>query len=191
MIDKYLKTIGWKRIIVMLLGNVFLGMGVSIFKFSCLGNDAFNGMLMSLAECTGIEYARFFVIFSIGLFIIEFLTGKKYIGIGTIINTFLLGYIVTLFYEIWNAALPAPDSLISRILVMLSGVVIGSMGISMYQRPDAGVSPYDSLSLILAERFQKIPYTLDRQAIKIGDGVFLKIPRPQFKRRSDYERRNC
>ena len=100
MIDKYLKTIGWKRIIVMLLGNVFLGMGVSIFKFSCLGNDAFNGMLMSLAECTGIEYARFFVIFSIGLFIIEFLTGKKYIGIGTIINTFLLGYIVTLFYEI-------------------------------------------------------------------------------------------
>ncbi len=158
MIDKYLKTIGWKRIIVMLLGNVFLGMGVSIFKFSCLGNDAFNGMLMSLAECTGIEYARFFVIFSIGLFIIEFLTGKKYIGIGTIINTFLLGYIVTFFYEIWNAALPAPDSLISKIFVMLSGVVIGSMGISMYQRPDAGVSPYDSLSLILAERFQKIPY---------------------------------
>lgn len=158
MIKQYLKRIGWKRILIMLLGNIFLGMGVSIFKFSCLGNDAFNGMLMALADCTGMPYARFFVIFSICLFIVELLTGRGFIGIGTIVNTFFLGYIVTFFYDMWLNLFQIPEMLVLQIVVMLIGVIVCSLGISMYQTPDAGVSPYDSLSLILAERFGKIPY---------------------------------
>ena len=36
---EYVKKIGMRRILIMLLGNVFLGMGVSIFKFAGLGNE--------------------------------------------------------------------------------------------------------------------------------------------------------
>ena len=39
-----------RRILIMLLGNVFLGMGVSIFKFAGLGNDAYNAMMMALSN---------------------------------------------------------------------------------------------------------------------------------------------
>ena len=118
----------------------------------------FNGMLMALAELIGIPYARFFVLFSVSLFLVELLTGRQFIGIGTIVNTFFLGYIVSAFYALWEAGIPAPDTLILRILVMLAGVVICSLGISMYQMPDVGVSPYDSLSLILSEKLERIPY---------------------------------
>ena len=46
---EYVKKIGMRRILIMLLGNVFLGMGVSIFKFAGLGNDAYNAMMMALS----------------------------------------------------------------------------------------------------------------------------------------------
>ena len=67
---EYVKKIGMRRILIMLLGNVFLGMGVSIFKFAGLGNDAYNAMMMALSDVVGIPYARFFAIFSVGLFVI-------------------------------------------------------------------------------------------------------------------------
>lgn len=167
MMEKYLKAVGLKRIFIMILGNIFLGMGVSIFKLSALGNDAFNGMLMSLAECIKISYAHFFAIFSICLFIVEFLLGKSFIGIGTIINTFFLGYIVTFFYNLWQV-FPKPETLVQQVLVMCVGVIICSLGISMYQLPDVGVSPYDSLSLIMAKRIEKMPYFWCRM---LTDGV--------------------
>ena len=36
-VGEYVKKIGMRRILIMLLGNVFLGMGVSIFKFDWSG----------------------------------------------------------------------------------------------------------------------------------------------------------
>ena len=54
MLKQYFKRIGAKRMVIMLLGNVFLGMGVSIFKLSEMGTDPFSGMVMALAEVLGI-----------------------------------------------------------------------------------------------------------------------------------------
>ena len=97
---EYVKKIGMRRILIMLLGNVFLGMGVSIFKFAGLGNDAYNAMMMALSDVVGIPYARFFAIFSVGLFVIELIAGRHFIGLGIIINTLFLGYIDTFFVTI-------------------------------------------------------------------------------------------
>ena len=97
---EYGKKIGMRRILIMLLGNVFLGMGVSIFKFAGLGNDAYNAMMMALSDVVGIPYARFCAIFSVGLFVIELIAGRHFIGLGTIINTLFLGYIDTFFVTI-------------------------------------------------------------------------------------------
>ena len=158
MLAEYLKKTGGRRIIIMILGNIFLGMGVSIFKLAGLGTDAYNGMVMALSDCVGIPYEHFFVIFSLILFVIELAAGRHFVGIGTIVNTFLLGYVVTFFYELWLRFFSAPQIFWQQVLVVCVGVIVGSFGISMYQTPDVGVSPYDSLSLILAKRFPKIPY---------------------------------
>ena len=71
-----------------------------IFKFAGLGNDAYNAMIMALSDVVGIPYARFFAIFSVGLFVIELIAGRHFIGLGTIINTLFLGYIDTFFVTI-------------------------------------------------------------------------------------------
>ena len=75
-------------------------MGVSIFKFAGLGNDAYNAMMMALSDCGRHSLCRFFAIFSVGLFVIELIAGRHFIGLGTIINTLFLGYIDTFFVTI-------------------------------------------------------------------------------------------
>jgi uncharacterized membrane protein YczE len=162
MIKNYFKKIGWKRFLVMVLGNIFLGMGISIFKFAGLGNDPFSGMVMALADVVGIAYANLLIFVNIFIFLLELAFGREFIGAGTIVNAFFLGYIVTFFYEIWLRIFALPQTLVLQIVTMLIGTVVTGFGVSMYQTPNVGVSPYDSLSIIMTKRIPKVSYFWNR-----------------------------
>ena len=75
--SEWIRKINWKYVVVMLIGNIILGLGIAIFKLSGLGNDPFSGMVMALAECVGIEYARFLILLNLGFFVIEIIWGRK------------------------------------------------------------------------------------------------------------------
>lgn len=154
----YFKNVGSKRLIVMVLGNIFLGMGISIFKFAGLGNDPFSGMAMALADVAGVQYANLLVVINLFIFILEIAFGRSFIGAGTIVNAFFLGYIVTFFYNLWTYFFALPQGLVLQIPIMLVGTIVTGFGVSMYQTPNVGASPYDSLSLIMAKRIPKISY---------------------------------
>ena len=76
MLKQYFKRIGAKRMVIMLLGNVFLGMGVSIFKLSEMGTDPFSGMVMALAEVLGIGYPVFLILVNLVLLFVEVKFGR-------------------------------------------------------------------------------------------------------------------
>lgn len=158
MIINYVKNLNWGYVAVMCIGNIFIGMGIAVFKLSGQGNAPFDGMNMALADCLGISYGSFVVLINLVLFIIQLIFGRIFIGFGTIINATLIGYIATFFYDIFIAAYGVPVNMIEQIVIMLIGVIIISLGLSMYQMPNVGVAPYDCLSLIMANRWKKIPY---------------------------------
>lgn len=159
---EWIKNINWKYVIVMCIGNIILGLGIAIFKFSGLGNDPFSGMVMALSDRAGIEYAVFLIMINTIVFIVEFILGRKLIGLGTFVNALLLGYVVTFFYNLIVSAAGEPGQLLQRILIICIGVIVTSFGVSMYQLPKQGVAPYDSMSLIMTERLKKIPYFWNR-----------------------------
>lgn len=159
---EWIKNINWKYVIVMCIGNIILGLGIAIFKFSGLGNDPFSGMVMALSDRAGIEYAVFPIMINTIVFIVEFILGRKLIGLGTFVNALLLGYVVTFFYNLIVSAAGEPGQLLQRILIVCIGVIVTSFGVSMYQLPKQGVAPYDSMSLIMTERLKKIPYFWNR-----------------------------
>lgn len=41
--SEWIRKINWKYVVVMLIGNIILGLGIAIFKLSGLGNDPFSG----------------------------------------------------------------------------------------------------------------------------------------------------
>ena len=122
----------------MIMGNVFLGMGISIFKLSGLGNDPFSGMVMALANILGFSYASFLLVINGGLFIFELAAGRRLIGIGTLVNAFLLGYIVTFLMVYGPCCFLCRTPCFRRVVTVLVGVIVTSFGVSLYQTPNAG-----------------------------------------------------
>lgn len=157
MIKTYIQKTNWYRVLLMVIGNIFLGMGVAIFKLSGLGNDPYSGMVMALSDCVHMAYANFLVLVNLLIFVIQILYGRNLIGWGTLVNALFQGYIVTLFYNIFTAV-SVPEQMWQRVVCVLIGVIVCSFGLSLYQSSDVGVSPYDGLSLIMDQRIKKLPY---------------------------------
>lgn len=167
-ISSYLQKIGARRLLMVLIGNVFAGLGIAIFRFSGLGNDPYTAMNLSVSACLGMQYANYQVIFNLFLFLIQLLFGRELIGIGTLVNALLLGYIVSFFYNAMNALIAVPSRLWIQLITVFIGVLICTFGLSLYQTANAGVAPYDSLSLITKKHLPGIPYFWHRI---LDDGI--------------------
>ena len=155
--DRIKKTFTLKRIIWMLVGNIGIGLGVTIFYFSGLGNDPFSGMNMILSERIGLSYGNFLLIVNTCLFLLELLFGKQYIQIGTLVNWIGIGYVVDVFRYLFTNYIPEPKNLFLSVLIMLSGVLVMSFSISVYQTADMGLAPFDSLAFLIRNH-TPIPY---------------------------------
>lgn len=164
MLINYFREIGSRRFIIMIIGNIFLGIGIGIFKYSGMGNDPFSAMVMALSDVVGISYPVFLIIFNLFVFVIEFAFGRHFIGAGTIVNSCLIGYVASFFYDLCGSLFGTPGALWQRLITVCVGVIVTSFGVALYQTPDVGIAPYDSLSLIMTERWPKISYFWHRMS---------------------------
>lgn len=162
-----LKELTPKRWAGMFLGNLILAVGVCILKWSGTGNDPYTGMNMALGAVIGVSYGTFLIIINCFVFLVEIIWGRKYIGAGTLVNWFLIGPIVDDLYPWIDQSFGAADTLWKQLLLAVIGVIIISLACSVYQTSDAGIAPYDSLSIIGQERLH-IPYFWCRM---ITDGI--------------------
>ena len=87
------------------------------------------------------------------------------IGLGTIINLFLLGYIVQFITWVLDTIFGAGIALTlpQQLVITVVALIILTFGLAMYQVAELGVAPYDFVALGLAERFP-IPYF----ALRVG-----------------------
>lgn len=154
----YFKKVGYKRIVMTIVGNIFIGLGIGIFRYAAMGNDPYTAMNLSLSFCVGMSYPVFQILFNLGAFVIQLIWGRELIGIGTVVNAFFLGYIVEFFFNLLQLLPMGELVLWQSVIVVCIGVVICSFGLSLYQTSDVGVAPYDALSLITQKKLPKIPY---------------------------------
>lgn len=157
----FAKKISARRIIVMLIGNLIMGLGVAIFKYSLMGNDPCNASYMAIAASVHIPYAYMAWIMNGLLFVVEIIFGRHHIGIGTFVNWFAVGPLVTLFSYVIESVFVRPESFVGRLPILVIGILVLSLSCSLYQKAEVGVSPYDSIAIIVNER-SKIPYFVCR-----------------------------
>lgn len=155
--NEYLKNTGMRRIGGMVLGNFILGIGVAVFRTSLLGNDPYSAMLMAGADRLSVAYSTLLLIANAVVFIAEILWGRHFIGIGTFVNWFLLGYVASFFIDVFAVFQIPERGIVIRLLTVAVGVLVVSLGVSLYQSADLGIAPYDSLSLIISEHCP-LPY---------------------------------
>lgn len=112
-----------KRVIMCVTGVVLSGVAVSFFKSAIFGVDPFQALMSGLDALIPIQYGTLYVIVNAVLLLFSIVFDRKKIGLGTLINLFLLGYIVQFGVDIIAAAAPHP-ALWLRIIFLAIGVFI-------------------------------------------------------------------
>lgn len=143
-------------------GVGFSGIAVSFFKSAVFGADPFQALMSGLDSVIPISYGPLYVITNAVLLMFSLAFDRTKIGLGTLINLFLLGYIVQFGVGLLSFLIPAP-SLPVRVLYLAAGVLIACLAGSMYFTADMGVSTYDAVALIITGTW------------KIGEFRFVRI----------------
>lgn len=146
-----------RRILGMAAGVVIIGIGIAVFKFSHLGNDSITALNLRLGELAGLPFSVENILMNLFLFVPQLLWGRRYIGLGTVVNSLCIGFIVTATGDVLTAAFGSADTLPVQLVWVAVGVLVVALGCSLYQTADLGVAPYDSLSLMMADRLP-VPY---------------------------------
>lgn len=150
-----------KRIIMSVLGVVICGISVGMFKFAALGIDPFQSLMSGLDAVIPINFGTLYVIVNAVLLVFALLLDRKKIGIATLINLFLLGYIVEFSQGLCEKLMP-DASIWLRIVILLVAIVILCLSSALYFTADLGVSTYDAVALVWSQRQSRIKFAVCR-----------------------------
>lgn len=133
------------------LGVLISGFSVGMFNFSAFGMDPFQVLAHGLWRYIPLGFGTFYLILNALMLIVIFLIDRHKLGLGTVINIFLLGYVVEFSSWLFDSLIPVP-TLATRTLLLAVGIVVICFGSSLYYIGDLGVSTYDAVALILSEK---------------------------------------
>lgn len=166
--DKRMK----KRIAMCVLGVLICGVSVGLFKRAALGVDPFQSFMSGLEAMIPIDFGTLYLIANVCLLVFTLFADRHYIGLATIINLTLLGYVAQYTLEFLLILFPKL-SLAGQFGLLIVGIVLSCFSASMYFVADLGVSPYDAIALIISEtwkigKFKYIRIATDFTCVAIG-----------------------
>ena len=149
--------ISWKRVLMSVIGVLVCGLSVGIFKRAELGVDPFQSLMSGLNVVIPINFGTLYVIANALLLIFALIFDRHKIGIATVINLFLIGYVADFSLNVLTKLIPEA-SLLGRYAMLAVGVVLMCLSSSFYFTADLGVSTYDAVALVISERQSKVRF---------------------------------
>ena len=166
-----------RQIVLLLCGLSVAHLGVTLFIQSNLGSDPFNvliqGIFRSVPWPEGLAWThgRTHMLISFLIILVLLSVDKRYIKIGTLLCMFLGGPIIDGF-TFWigdyiNQGIPLPW----RVLMVVIGCVILSMGMTIVIKSEAGTGPNDLVAVVWSDKWKK-SFGIIRM---VTDGCFVLI----------------
>lgn len=150
-----------RRILMSALGVAICGISVGMFKHAALGVDPFQSLMSGLDAVIPISFGTLYVIVNLVLLCFALMFDRKKIGLATLINLFLLGYIAQFSQSCAQRLLPEP-TLAVRLVLLAVAIVIMCLASAFYFTANLGVSTYDALALIWSEKQSRIKFPICR-----------------------------
>ena len=173
-----------KRILMSVLGVIVGGISVGFFKLAAFGVDPFQSFMSGMEKLIPIDFGTLYVIVNACLLLFALVFDKHYINIATMVNLFLLGYVVDFSHNTLLTIFPEA-SMIVRIVCFIFGFVVLCFASSLYMTADLGVSTYDAIALILTNKwklgkFKYIRIATDIVCVILGAVLFI-LGKGEFK----------
>lgn len=166
-----------RKILMSICGVMIGAVSVGFFKLAALGVDPFQTFMCGINQMIPISFGTLYVIVNAVLLLFALIFDRHYIGIATFINLFLLGYVVEFTHQTLLTIFP-DASLPIRITSLVFGFVALCFGSSIYMTADLGVSTYDAVALIMANKwklgkFKYIRIATDAVCVVLGITLFM------------------
>lgn len=166
-----------RRILMSILGVATGAVSVGFFKLAAFGVDPFQATMSGFEQLFPIGLGPLYVIVNVCLLLFALIFDRHYIGLATLLNLFLTGYVTDFTYDLLLKAFPE-EALWIRIVSFVFGFVVLCFASSVYMTADLGVSTYDAVALILTNKwklgkFKYIRIITDVICVVLGVALFL------------------
>lgn len=135
------------RIIPVFLGTVLMGIGIEIIVVADQGFDSVSTLILGLMNHSTIPFGRWSQLISIGFLLVTFFYKRSMLGVGSIINTLLVG-------ETINRIAPTVQSidvLQNNIFASLLGFFIMALGTALYLSGELGSGPLEGMMFCICD----------------------------------------
>lgn len=162
------------RFVWMLAAIVGLGAAISILFIADMGTDPLTTMIRGFTMITPLSYGNCQLLINILLIVLTILFRRDLIGVGTIANMVLVGYVAEYLEIVWRSLPFIGDTpgMGIRMLMLVAGVILFITTAAIYMTAELGVSPYDALPIILSKKasfsFRTVRIMVDVCAVCIG-----------------------
>ncbi len=166
-----------KRICMTVMGLVFCAIAVGMFKYANFGVDPFQSLMSGIDKWELIGFGTMYLISNLILLLFAFVFDRTKIGLGTVLNLFLLGYVTDFSQWSLKQILGDTPDVATRCIFLVAGIALVCFSSAIYMTANMGVSAYDAVGMYLAEH-SKIPYRYwriltDFICVAAGVGIFL------------------
>lgn len=164
----------WIKLVLALIGILFIGVGVGFNAASLFGNDPIALLYDGVRNALSLPASRLGMISNIvnyGIILILFFIGRHYVNIGTAVYILPFGTFVdagtSLFPKIF-----ASDTVLNRGIGAFMGCLLIYVGVSIYITVDIGLDPFTGLVMTINDHlpwgFGKTKICFDFILIIIG-----------------------
>lgn len=152
-----------RRILLMLVGILLIGMCVASYRMSGFGVDAFSCMNLGVSGFLRMSFGTWQLIINAVLLVVVWFTIRHCIGLGTVVNMVCVGYTADFLCWVFLDQIGLTVTLPLRILFLILGTLLASLGCACYMIANMGISPYDSVAFIIVKcTHEKISFRLAR-----------------------------
>jgi len=147
-----------RRVLMTVFGVLLCGVGVGVCKEAELGVDSFQSLCHGIYHAFPGNEGTTYVLINAVLLAAVLIYNRRYIGLGTLINMFLLGYVADGTHQLLQKLVPdakalAPlgfvDVSVGQLCFLVIALVILCFSCALYITANLGVSTYDAIALQL------------------------------------------
>lgn len=177
-IKKYTTPQGLWRCFWVVFSNFMMGVCLSLMVIANMGTDPCSFMNMGVAPKLHLSFGNWQLLMNVIMIVFVIIYKRNMIGLGTLVNMSLIGYVVDFFgAHVWTRVpfFNGTLSFGSRFAILIPTLLLFLVVVSIYMVCEMGMSPYDALPWIITEK-TKLPFRWvrmgwDLTAVLIGCAV--------------------
>lgn len=166
----------FSKTIFSLIGIAILALGATLCKQGKVGLDPFTALNIGVSSKLHLSLGTYQLLVNVAIIIFVVLLDRRKIGIGTIINMVFTGFMIDWFSRFYVSFFHYHATILTMIVNGLLGLLLFTLGTSLYMSANLGVAPYDAIAPIASNRLH-IKYRFCRVAQDIAFMIVALIAR--------------